>query len=344
MRGKSPQFTTPQPNNQLDNPLLLVQRLLEIKQLQLRNQQIQDQLEQEQRQRQAQQLPVPAPAPLPPTPDLLFTLNTAYADAVAHESRRPAVSPVTPAQSDVWGSARRTEGRWNGLLWVGLTEDQKHAFLFAYADAVAYESALVTHSAEEQDNRASLFWPTKYSYSKVRELLDTFYATKENEKIDISSAILLLALRDRGTDESVIQKAVEEMGGAKFPSRWKSLTNGTTKVTRRDGDNFYVETILPDAAKQAGCFNLAELRKQGDVFTGTNRESCVCQYTKPGLGGPVTETTRYTLETTVEISEVTPTRIEGRSLMPPKDTRIDCEKGQYSKPASEWRPFTWIPE
>jgi hypothetical protein len=137
---------------------------------------------------------------------------------------------------------------------------------------------------------------------------------------------------------------VEEMGGAKFPSRWKSLMNGTTKVTRRDGDNFYVETILPDAAKQAGCFNLAELRKQGDVFRGTNRESCVCQYTKPGLGGPVTETARYTLETTVEISEVTPSRIEGRSLMPSKDATIDCEKGQYSKPATEWRPFTWIPE
>ncbi len=35
-----------------------------------------------------------------------------------------------------------------------------------------------------------------------------------------------------------------------FPARWKSLQSGTTKIVRRDGDRIYVETVLPDAAKE----------------------------------------------------------------------------------------------
>jgi S1-C subfamily serine protease len=128
-----------------------------------------------------------------------------------------------------------------------------------------------------------------------------------------------------------------------FPSRWKSLVSGTTKVIRRDGDNLYVETVLPDAAKQAGCFNLAELHKQGDSFTGTGRESCVCQYVKRRLTGPVTETARYTSEFPIEITKISPTRIEGIGSAFPRDAKLDCEKGQYSKPSGRV-PFTWIPE
>jgi S1-C subfamily serine protease len=51
-----------------------------------------------------------------------------------------------------------------------------------------------------------------------------------------------------------------------FPSRWKSLATGTTKVIRRDDDRLYIETILPEASKQAGCFTLADLKKQGDGY------------------------------------------------------------------------------
>src|SRR5260370_31041496 len=63
-----------------------------------------------------------------------------------------------------------------------------------------------------------------------------------------------------------------------FPTRWRSLLTGTTKIIRRDGDIIYVETLLPEAQKNAGCFNLAELQKNGDIFSGKGRYSCVCQY------------------------------------------------------------------
>lgn len=129
-----------------------------------------------------------------------------------------------------------------------------------------------------------------------------------------------------------------------FPTRWRSLLSGTTKIIRRDGDTIYVETLLPEAQKNAGCFNLAELQKKGDVFSGKGRYSCVCQYTK-GLGGYArTLTNRVTDETEEEITKIGPTRIEGRSMVRPKGTKFDCKKGEFSKPPSEWQNFTWIPE
>lgn len=130
-----------------------------------------------------------------------------------------------------------------------------------------------------------------------------------------------------------------------FPTRWKSLASGTTKLIRRDGDRLYVETVRPDAAKQAGCFTLAELQKKGELYVGETKESCVCQYEKfkPWVGRTL-QSNRYTGEAPIEISNITPTRIEGRTMIPPKGTKIDCEKGVYSKPPDEWQSFTWIPE
>ena len=129
-----------------------------------------------------------------------------------------------------------------------------------------------------------------------------------------------------------------------FPTRWRSLLSGTTKIIRRDGDTIYVETLLPEAQKNAGCFNLAELQKKGDVFSGKGRYSCVCEYTK-GLGVYArTFTNRVSDETEEEITKLGPTRIEGRSMVRPKGTKFDCKKGEFSKPPSEWQNFTWIPE
>jgi len=74
------------------------------------------------------------------------------------------------------------------------------------------------------------------------------------------------------------------------------------------------------------------------------RSSCVCQYTR-GLGTYArTFTNRVTDETAIEITNVTPTRIEGRAMARPKGTKFDCKKGEFSKPPSEWENFTWIPE
>jgi S1-C subfamily serine protease len=153
-----------------------------------------------------------------------------------------------------------------------------------------------------------------------------------------ASPISLQELRSKLTG------AADVFNSDAFPKRWRSLQSGTTKLIRRDGDRIYVETVLPDQDKSAGCFNLADLQKKGDTFVGTGRTSCVCQYTK-GLGGYARAySNKYTVDYEVEITTVGPTRIEGRDKEVPKGTKLDCQKGSYSKPASEWVAFTWIPE
>jgi hypothetical protein len=129
-----------------------------------------------------------------------------------------------------------------------------------------------------------------------------------------------------------------------FPTRWKSLQSGTTKVLRRETDRIYVETVLSEAQKNAGCFFLSDLQKKGDNFSGTVRSSCVCEYTR-GLGAYARNfTNRVTDEAAIEITSITPTRIEGRVMVRPKGTKFDCKKAEFSKPPSEWENFTWIPE
>ena len=108
-------------------------------------------------------------------------------------------------------------------------------------------------------------------------------------------------------------------------------------MIRRDGDRLYVETILPEADKQAGCFSLADLKKQGEGYSGNLKFSCVCQY-RSGL-----KANRYSMEIPLEISKIGPTRIEGWVMDPPKDAKFDCAKGTYSKPLVR-QAFVWIPQ
>jgi hypothetical protein len=122
-----------------------------------------------------------------------------------------------------------------------------------------------------------------------------------------------------------------------FPTRWKSLATGTAKIIRRDADRIYVETVLPEAQKQAGCFTLADLRRQGESYSGTSRVSCVCA----NRFGVVTN--RYTLEHQIEITSLSPTRIEGWIMAPARDAKFNCAKQTYSKPPIR-QPFSWIPE
>ncbi len=126
-----------------------------------------------------------------------------------------------------------------------------------------------------------------------------------------------------------------------FPARWKSLASGTTKILRRDGDRMYVETVLPDAAKQAGCFTVADVKKQGDGYSGNVKHSCVCQYYDRWRN--INKTNTFSHESPFEISALSPNRIEGWSMAPPKDAKSDCAKGTYSKPPVP-QPFVWIPE
>lgn len=117
-----------------------------------------------------------------------------------------------------------------------------------------------------------------------------------------------------------------------FPKRWKSMTTGTVRVLRFEGDYIYAEHILPEAAAKAGMFFLWEVKKEGDKYVGKVNGRIVradggasCSVTWPA-----------------ELTLVTKERIEGRSFSPPANAKMDWNTCSSSPPA-EWQPFTWIP-
>jgi S1-C subfamily serine protease len=122
-----------------------------------------------------------------------------------------------------------------------------------------------------------------------------------------------------------------------FPSRWKSLVSGTIRIVRRDGDRIYTEMLVSEADKQAGEFGISDLKKIGDSYSGTLSVGIVCRNAFNVI------TNRHTFQFHTELTSVTPTRIEGWSMVPPKEAKFNCGKGTYSKPPVR-TPFTWIPE
>ncbi len=140
------------------------------------------------------------------------------------------------------------------------------------------------------------------------------------------------------TSNTVFSKGFEG-----FPREWKSLTSGTTKLIRLDGDRVYVETILSEEARKVGCSSIAELQKQGEVYAGVQRFRCFCSEIKRSVFSiPRQEAQWFTFEQKVELSLFSPTRIEGRILSEPDAAKLDCKKLKYDKPAV-WQPFSWIP-
>jgi hypothetical protein len=125
--------------------------------------------------------------------------------------------------------------------------------------------------------------------------------------------------------------------GEGFPSRWKSLDSDTTGAIRLDGDHMYVEVVVPEAAKQAGEFAIADLKRRGDSYSGTVRQGIICRNRLGAI------TNRFSLEFQVELTSVTATRIEGWTIDRPSDAKFNCAKGTWSKPSVR-TPFAWIPE
>ena len=152
------------------------------------------------------------------------------------------------------------------------------------------------------------------------------------------TAMSLADLRERLSKKTDIFQSA-----GSFPKRWKSLQSGTTKLIRRDDDRIYVETVLPDAAKQNGCFSVADLRREGEDYSGIHRESCTCIIPISFSFKANANVKRYSLEWQMAITSLSPTRIEGWIMAPPPQAKFSCTKGTYSQPPIR-QPFTWIPE
>ncbi len=117
-----------------------------------------------------------------------------------------------------------------------------------------------------------------------------------------------------------------------FPSRWTSMTNGSIRTVRFDGDYIYAEVVVSDAAARAGVFVLTNAKKEGDQYVGKINTRILKTAAGPSC----------TLTLPVEFTLVTPDRIEGRYFASSPNSKIDWDTCSYSNPA-EWVSFVWIP-
>lgn len=131
-----------------------------------------------------------------------------------------------------------------------------------------------------------------------------------------------------------IEAPKSETAGASsgFPTRWKSMESGVVRTLRFEGEYIYGEVVMSEAAANAGHFSLMEVKKDGDKYVGKSNVHLV-----KAMGGP-----SCTAALPLELTLVTPGRIEGRTFAPPPNAKIDWGTCTYSPPA-DWRTFTWIP-
>jgi len=127
-----------------------------------------------------------------------------------------------------------------------------------------------------------------------------------------------------------------------YPTKWKSLTTGTVRILRFEGEYIYIETLLKEEEQKLGFFFLAEVKKQGDKYVGTMRQRVVSWQTST-LTGEKIVTKSCTLEWPYELTYISPTRMEARGLLPPNDAKLDFKKCTFNK-KPEWQRFVWIPE
>ena len=89
---------------------------------------------------------------------------------------------------------------------------------------------------------------------------------------------------------------------------------------------------MPEAAKKAGVFFLMDVKKDGDKYVGKINGRIVSTDGGKSCSGTWP----------IELTLVTPDRIEGRSFTPPVNAKTDWNACTYSPPA-DWQPFSWIP-
>lgn len=126
-----------------------------------------------------------------------------------------------------------------------------------------------------------------------------------------------------------------------FPQRWKSLVSGSSFIVRMDAEHVYVEYVATPDEKRTGAYGLFELKKIGDKYVGKHRGGFACQ-DNYWAGQWLTENF-CRVENSSEITLLSPTRIEGSTLMHPDGAKFNCKKCEFKGERVE-HPFSWIPE
>jgi hypothetical protein len=100
----------------------------------------------------------------------------------------------------------------NGRWWKSSSEAEKIGYVLGYENTVEYlfYTLGVTHLPFERFKDFQAAYLCKLKMSEMANALDRFYETPENGPIDVVLAIAVITKRANGTDESKIQKMIED--------------------------------------------------------------------------------------------------------------------------------------
>jgi hypothetical protein len=127
-------------------------------------------------------------------------------------------------------------------------------------------------------------------------------------------------------------KSGTENSNSGFPAHWKSMTDGTVRTLRFEGEYIYGEQEFSEAAAKAGEFSLVDVKRDVEKYVGKMNRRVASPDGGASCAG----------SWPIELTLVTPSRIEGRVYSPPPNATTDWRACTYS-PQSEWQPFSWIP-
>jgi hypothetical protein len=145
-------------------------------------------------------------------------------------------------------------------------------------------------------------------------------------------------------------KPVSQLGEATptdISGEWRSLVSGDTFKVRLDEGHAYVERIFTDEERAAGFFNLCDLNMQNGQYRGVcrSRFHFTFTYRQPDGTDSVPYHRLCSFQGGMEITTLTPTRLEGRAENPKerlwKPTRIhglQCRE----RIKAEWMDFVWV--
>jgi len=121
---------------------------------------------------------------------------------------------------------------------------------------------------------------------------------------------------------------------------WTSMSSGRDYKLRFDGPYIYADMVFPPGLEGTTlAFVRSEVKKDGARWTGKIKSFLPCQY--QNVWTKQMETKWFSEEVAVELTSVTPTRIEGRNQV--YSGGYDCKKGLFKGPI-DWKSFTLIPK
>jgi hypothetical protein len=153
---------------------------------------------------------------------------------------------------------------------------------------------------------------------------------------NLNQPMTLAQLRESLKGQNDLFSAKQEA----FPREWKSLQSPATRRLNISSDTITGENYFPPNMVNAGRFARWDIKKEGEKWAGKNYSGTGCVIPARIFKQAEIKPCRFTWD--VELSLVSPSRIEGRSVQPVSGAQLDCSTCTFT-PASEFTPFIWVP-